>query len=69
MSDPLDIEQILDRCVLSIRDASNAMAGDMRDAAMKLGAAEMMLGSARHAVHKHAVQPRQRPTESGTEGK
>jgi hypothetical protein len=68
MSDPLDVEQILDRCTRHIRGASDAMPDDMRDAAVKLGAAEMMLASASHAVHKHAAQPPQGPPESESEG-
>ncbi len=45
--------------MLTIKGATEAMADDMHDAAMRLGAAEMMLASASHAVHKHAVQLRQ----------
>jgi hypothetical protein len=40
----------------SIKDAGEAMAGDMHEAAMRLGTAEMMLASASYAVHKHAGQ-------------
>jgi hypothetical protein len=54
MSDPLDVHRIMDHCVLNIKGAGEAMAHDMHDAAMRLGAAEMMLASASHAVHKHA---------------
>jgi hypothetical protein len=68
MSNPLDVERILDHCMLNIRGASDAMADDMHDAALKLGAAEMMLASASDAVHKHAAQPPQGPPESDTEG-
>ena len=56
MSDPLDVQQTLDHCMLTIRGASEAMSDDMLDAAMRLGAAEMMLASARYAVHKRVVQ-------------
>jgi hypothetical protein len=55
MSDPLDVDRNLDHCMQNIKDASKAMARDMRDAAMRLGAAEMMLASASYAVHKHAA--------------
>lgn len=61
MSNPTDLDQILGRCMLNIQGASDAMAVDMHDAAMKLGAAEMMLASASHAVHKHATQLRAQP--------
>jgi hypothetical protein len=60
MSDPLDVHRNLDHCMQSIKGAGEAMAHDMLDAAMRLGAAEMMLASASYAVHKHAaaqVQP------------
>jgi hypothetical protein len=55
MSNPLDVQQTLDHCMLTIRGASEAMADDMLDAAMRLGAAEMMLASARYAVHKRVA--------------
>jgi len=42
------------------------MAHDMYDAAMRLGAAEMMLASASYAVHKHAAALPQAPTRPGT---
>ena len=42
--------------MMNIRDAREAMAHDMYDAAMKLGAAEMMLASASYAVYGHAFQ-------------
>jgi hypothetical protein len=56
MSSPLEVQQTLDHCVLNIRDASEAMAHDMYDAAMKLGAAAMMLASASNTVYQRAVQ-------------
>ena len=62
MSDPLDVHRNLDHCMQNIKGASEAMAHDMRDAAMRLGAAEMMLASARYAVHKHATAQVQRGT-------
>jgi hypothetical protein len=68
MSYPLDVEQILDHCMLNIRCASDAMVDDMHDAAMKLGTAEMMLASASHAVHKHAAELPQEAPESNTGG-
>ena len=69
MSNPPDVQQTLDHCMLTIRGASEAMADDMLDAAMRLGAAEMMLASARHAVHKHAAQLTlvQTPLDTGEE--
>ena len=42
--------------MLNIKGASEAMANDMRDAAMKLSTAAMMLASATHAVHKRAAE-------------
>ncbi len=42
--------------MMNIKGAGEAMAGDMHDAAMKLGAAGMMLASASNAVHKHAAR-------------
>ncbi len=60
MSDPgdvhpnLDVHRNLDHCMQSIMGASEAMPHDMHDAAMRLGAAEMMLASASYAVHRYA---------------
>jgi hypothetical protein len=54
MSDPLDVRRNLDHCLEHIKGASEAMAHDMLEAAMRLGTAQMMLASASHAVHKHA---------------
>jgi hypothetical protein len=56
MSNPPDVQRTLDHCMMNIKGAGEAMADDMYDAAMKLGAAEMMLASASNAVHKHAAQ-------------
>ena len=64
MSDSLDVDRNLDHCMQNIKGASEAMADDMYDAAMRLGAAEMMLASASYAVHKHAAQLTQ--AQSGT---
>jgi hypothetical protein len=45
------------------------MAEDMHEAAMRLGAAEMMLASASYAVRKRAGQPTQTPAQpDGGEG-
>jgi hypothetical protein len=55
MSDPLDVHRSLDQCMQHIAGAREAMAHDMYDAAMRLGAAEMMLASASYAVHRHAA--------------
>jgi hypothetical protein len=68
MSTPLEVHQILDRCMLNIQGAGKAMADDMNDAAMKLGAAAMMLASASHVVHKHAAQRPQAPAQPGNGG-
>jgi hypothetical protein len=54
--------------MLSIEGARTAMAGDMNDAAMKLGAAAMMLASASHAVYKQAGLWPQAPTRPDTGG-
>ena len=56
MSNPLDVQQTLDHCMLNIKGAREAMAHDMHDAAMKLGAAAMMLASASNAVYQRAFQ-------------
>jgi len=56
MSNPLDVQQTLDHCMLNIKGAREAMAHDMLDAAMKLGAAAMMLASASNAVYQRAFQ-------------
>ena len=66
MSDPLDVHRNLDHCMQNIRGASEAMAHDMHDAAMRLGAAEMMLASASYAVHKHAEALPQAQTQPET---
>jgi hypothetical protein len=66
MSNSLEVQQILDRCMRSIEDARNAMAADMNDAAMKLGAAGMMLASASHAVYRQTGQGPQAPTQPDT---
>jgi hypothetical protein len=55
MSDPLDVHRNLDNCMQHIKGASEAMAHDMLDAVMRLGAAEMMLASASYVVRKHAA--------------
>jgi hypothetical protein len=52
----------------SIDGARKAMADDMNDAAMKLGAAAMMLASASHAVYKQAGQGPQAPTQPDSGG-
>ena len=67
MSDPLDVRRNLDHCMLTIKDAGEAMADDMHGAAMRLGAAAMMLASASHAVHRRAAElvPGQTPPDSG----
>jgi hypothetical protein len=64
---PPEVQRTLDHCMMNIKGASEVMADDMLDAAMRLGAAEMMLASASHAVHKHAAQltQAQRAPENG----
>ena len=54
MSNPLDVRRNLDHCMQHIKGAGEAMAEDMHEAAMGLGAAEMMLASASYAVRKRA---------------
>ena len=56
MSTPPDVQQALEHCMMNIRGASEAMPHDMYDAAMKLGAAAMMLASASYAVYSRAFQ-------------
>jgi hypothetical protein len=70
MTDPPDVQRNLEHCMLNIRGASEAMPDDMRDAAMKLGAAAMMLASASYAVYRRAAQATQPDTgeEPGAEG-
>jgi hypothetical protein len=50
----------------NIKDAGEAMTGDMREAAMRLGTAEMMLASASYAVRRHAGQVAQAPARPDT---
>ena len=66
MSDPLDVDRNLEHCMQSIEAGREAMAHDMVDAAMRLGAAEMMLASASHAVHRHAATLPQVQGQPGT---
>jgi hypothetical protein len=66
MSDPLDVRRNLEHCMQTIEAGRQAMAHDMYDAAMRLGAAEMMLASASHAVRKHAAALPQVQTQPGT---
>ncbi len=68
MSNSLDVQRILDHCMLNIEGATDAMASDMNDAALKLGTAAMMLASASHAIQRHAAQLPQAPTQPDTEG-
>ena len=66
MSKPLDLQQTLDHCMISIKGASEAMPDDMHDAAMRLGTAEMMLASASNAVYRRAFPLTQAPAQPGT---
>jgi hypothetical protein len=66
MSSPIDVQRNLDHCMRNIKDAGEAMPGDMQEAAMRLGIAEMMLASASYAVHKHAGQLAQAPAQPDT---
>jgi hypothetical protein len=70
MSNPLDVQQTLDHCMQNIRSASEAMADDIHDAAMRLGTAAMMLASAGNTVHKRVAQLAQPDTgeELGADG-
>ncbi len=62
MTNPPDVQRTLNHCMLNIQDASKVMANDMRNAAMKLDAAAMMLASASAALHKRAAStPDSRP--------
>jgi hypothetical protein len=67
MSSPPDVQRNLDHCMQNIKDAGEAMAGDVHEAAMRLGTAEMMLASASYAVRRHAGQLAQAPAEPDTE--
>ena len=67
MSSPPDVQRNLDHCMQNIKDAGEAMAGDMHEAAMRLGTAEMMLASASYAVRRHAGQLAQAPAGPDTE--
>ena len=66
MSDPLDVHRTLGLCMQTIEAGREAMAHDMYDAAMRLGAAEMMLASASNMVHKHAAALPQAQTQPDT---
>jgi hypothetical protein len=66
MSNPLDVWQTLDHSMRNITGASEAMADDMQEPAMMLGAAEMMLASASNAVHMRAAYLAQAPARLGT---
>ena len=68
MSEPFDVQRTLDHCMQNINRASEAMADDMYGAAMRLGAAAMMLASASNAVHKRAAQLTQAQTQPRTGG-
>jgi hypothetical protein len=50
----------------NIKDSKRGDAGDMQEAAMRLGTAEMMLASASYAVRKHAGQLAQAPAQPDT---
>ena len=67
MSKPLDVQRNLDHCMMNIKGASEAMADDMHDAAMRLGAAEMMLASASNAVYRRAFPLTQAQPGTGEE--
>ena len=54
MSTPQDVHRPLNQCMEHITGAKEAMAEDMHYAAMRLGAAAMMLASASHAVRRRA---------------
>lgn len=56
MNNSLDVQRTLDDCMLNIKGAREVMADDMPDAAMKLGAAAMMLASASNELRKRVTQ-------------
>lgn len=66
MKTPPDVDKTLDHCMLNIKGASEVMADDMNDAAMRLGAATMMLASAHNAVYRRAAQVTQAQMQPGT---
>jgi hypothetical protein len=66
MSDPLDVQRNLDHCMRNIKDGGDMMPGDMHSAAMRLGAAAMMLASASHAVRRRAAEHTQGQTQPGS---
>ena len=66
MGSPLDVQRNLDHCMRNIRDAGEAMAGDMQEAAMRLGTAEMMLASASYALRRQAGQLARPPARPDT---
>ena len=66
MTNPLDVQDTLDHCMTTIKDASEVMADDMYDAAMRLGAAGMMMASARNAVYRRAFPLAQAPAQPDT---
>jgi hypothetical protein len=66
MSDRLDVHQNLEHCLQTIQAGREAMEHDMHDAAMRLGAAEMMLASASYAVRRHAAALPQAPMQPDT---
>jgi hypothetical protein len=65
MSTPQDVHRTLDHCMQHITGAKEAMAEDMHYAAMRLGAAAMMLASASYAVRRRA-ELGQAPARPGT---
>lgn len=65
MSNPPDVQQALDHCMMHIQGAREAMADDMHDAAMKLGAAGMMLASASNAVYRRVFPLAEAPAQPG----
>jgi hypothetical protein len=66
VSTPHDVQRTLDHCLQHITGAREAMAEDMQSAAMRLGAAAMMLASASHAVNRRAAELGQAPAGPGT---
>ncbi len=68
MSDPLDVQRNLDHCMRNIKDAGEAMAGDMHGAAMRLGVAAMILASATHAGAQARCRANARTAATGRRG-
>jgi len=65
MNDSIDVHRNLDHCMQNIKGAGEVMVDDMHEAAMRLGAAAMMLASASHAMLRRADQVTQERAQPG----